>query len=269
MKNNNKNTSNSKTITNKNSKKPIKKHNVLVVDDIETNLDLIEKLLVTIDKYLVTTCLNGFKAIEILNETKEDPNKKIDLIILDIKMPVMNGFETCKKIRELDFTIPIIFLSGLDEADNIVQGFEAGGNDYIKKPFELFQLVARIDSQLKLHSLAKLQEKMRSLEMYNALVVATNHNLRQPLTIIAGNIELFMMKEEKNLDDTSKKFIKRVNESVDLAVDILDKFKYNKNPTFENYTKNLKMVKLLENMVEDKEVSFDDGWDEIEFLDSF
>lgn len=113
--------------------------------------------------------------------------------------------------------------------------------------------------------MAKLQERMKSLEMYNALVVATNHNLRQPLTIIAGNIELFMMKEGNNLDDVSKRFIDRVDESVDIAVQILDRFKYNKNPTFESYTKNLKMVKLLENMVEDSEVSFDDGWDEIEF----
>jgi len=215
------------------------------------------------DKYTVTTCSSGVRAIEILKD--DSLETKIELILLDIKMPVMDGIETCKKIRKMGVEIPIIFFSGLDDSENMVKGFKAGGNDYVKKPFQLFELVARIDSQLKLHEMAKLQERMKSLEMYNALVVATNHNLRQPLSIIAGNIELFMMKEGNNLDDVSKRFIDRVDESVDLAVKILDKFKYNNNPTFENYTKNLKMVKLLENMVEDSGVSFDDGWDEIEF----
>ena len=232
-------------------------HNILIVDDIEINILVARNLLEDIGKYVVTTCMSGEEAIEII---KKDKDNKLDLILLDITMPTMDGFETCEKIRDLGNNIPIIFLSGNDESESLAKGFEVGGNDYIKKPFKIFELIARIDSQIKLSHLAKLQEKMKSLEMYNALVVSTNHNLRQPLTIIAGNIELFLMKEENNIDENSKKFLERATQSVEDAVKILDKLKYNKNPTFENYTDNLKMVKLIESLVEDSETSFDTDW---------
>ena len=68
------------------------------------------------------------------------------------------------------------------------------------------------------------------------------------------------MKEESNIDHESKKFLERATQSVEDAVNILDKFKYNKNPTFETYTDNLKMVKLIESIVEDNKTSFDNGW---------
>ena len=240
---------------NKSEKKD--KFNILIVDDMDINLEFTRSLLEEFDKYEAVTCLSGFEALDILKEDKEND---FDLILLDIKMPDMDGFETCKKIRELGKTLPVIFISGLNESENLAKGFDAGGNDYIKKPYRIFELIARIDSQLKLYSLAKLQERMKSLEMYNALVVSTNHNLRQPLTIIAGNLELLMMKEGDNLDKISKRFLQIADESVDEAVKILDKIKYNNNPTFENYTKNLKMVKLLESMIDDSNLSFEDDW---------
>ena len=74
-----------------------------------------------------------------------------------------------------------------------------------------------------------------------------------------------MMKEERKLDPESIRFLKRASESVDKAVKILDKFKYNKNPTFETYTDNLKMVKLMESMVDDSEASFGDDWKNPDF----
>jgi two-component system, OmpR family, copper resistance phosphate regulon response regulator CusR len=74
---------------------------------------------------------------------------KFDLILLDVNLPVMNGYEVCKKIREKDSQIPIIMLTALGETDDKITGFEHGADDYIVKPFEYRELIARVNVFLK------------------------------------------------------------------------------------------------------------------------
>ena len=103
---------------------------ILIVDDTDTNIHVLMELLG--DKYDILASLNGYDALEIINE------EHIDLILLDIMMPLIDGYEVCKKLKENPKTkdIPIIFITAKTDEDSIEKAYEVGGVDYITKPFK-------------------------------------------------------------------------------------------------------------------------------------
>ncbi|MBI9069464.1 MAG: response regulator [Salinivirgaceae bacterium] len=119
--------------------------NILIVDDNQENLKVVSNFLK--DKgYNIALSLDGPGALKILE------TDKIDLILLDIMMPGMNGFEVCEKIRSNENTIdiPIIFLTAKNDTDDVVKGFQIGGVDYITKPFKKEELYARVSTHVQL-----------------------------------------------------------------------------------------------------------------------
>ena len=118
-------------------------YTILVVDDVMTNVLLLQVLL---DKegFNVVTANDGQAAIEIIR--KDVP----DLILLDINMPNMDGFEVIREVKKYSLyrEIPVIFLTAMNDVDSIVKGFRLGGSDYITKPFNKEELMARIVNQL-------------------------------------------------------------------------------------------------------------------------
>ncbi|MBN2693865.1 response regulator [bacterium] len=125
----------------------ISKSKILIVDDIEVNLLILTKILQK-DGYNIITTNNGQDAIKLVVE--ENP----DLILLDIMMPGLDGFTTCRTIKTFPQAkdIPIIFISGKRDTDDIVEGFQAGGVDYIQKPFYPKELLARVATHLTLRN---------------------------------------------------------------------------------------------------------------------
>jgi DNA-binding response OmpR family regulator len=119
---------------------------ILVVDDVTTNREVLERMLEE-EGYEIAQADSGELAVELANKIKPDA------ILLDVLMPNgMDGFEVCKKIREntdLDST-PIIFITALGEAEDVVQGFRCGGADYITKPFQIEEVRARVRTHLML-----------------------------------------------------------------------------------------------------------------------
>lgn len=117
------------------------KEAILVVDDEKEIRDLIE-IYLTNEGYAVFKAANGAEALNLLNE------EKIDLVILDVMMPVMDGMETCIKIRE-NRNLPIIMLSAKSEDMDKIMGLTTGADDYVAKPFNPLELIARVKSQLR------------------------------------------------------------------------------------------------------------------------
>ena len=103
-------------------------------------------------KYLVTRAMDGVQALKILQQRKEEQTFMPDIILLDVMMPKMNGFKTCAKIRDMFplSAVPIIMVSAKSREENIIQGLNCGANDYVTKPFKKLELLARIDTQLRL-----------------------------------------------------------------------------------------------------------------------
>jgi len=88
-------------------------------------------------------CIDGEDAWERFNNTKPD------ILVLDVMMPKKDGFTLAKEIRKTNNTIPILFLTAKSQTEDVVKGFHSGGNDYLKKPFSMEELIVRIESLLK------------------------------------------------------------------------------------------------------------------------
>ena len=132
-------------------------NNILVVDDKPENLDFLTQIL-TLSGYQVRPAINGQIALAAVR------NRPPDLILLDIMMPGLNGYEVCQQLKTDEATrdIPVIFLSALNETLDKMKAFEAGGVDYITKPFQPEEVLARVATHLNLLSLRKQLEEQNA-----------------------------------------------------------------------------------------------------------
>jgi signal transduction histidine kinase len=151
-----------------------KQYDILIVDDNPDNLKLLSWMLKK-RGYRIRPAANGRHAL------KSVAARLPDLILLDVKMPFMDGYEVCRRLTsdEHSRNVPVIFISALGETAKKVQGFKAGGVDYITKPFETEEVLARIDIHLQLHELTEhMKQKVR--EQTDELTRA-NQQLRQEI----------------------------------------------------------------------------------------
>ncbi|NIJ44579.1 two-component system sensor histidine kinase/response regulator [Wenyingzhuangia heitensis] len=119
---------------------------ILIVDDQQKNIQVLGSLLKD-QNYIIGVATDGQKAVDTLKKTKD-----FDLILLDVNMPVMDGFEACLEIRKIEHLkkIPVIFLTAMTEENQIIKGFEVGGQDYVTKPFNARELLQRVKTHLEL-----------------------------------------------------------------------------------------------------------------------
>ena len=192
---------------------------VLVVDDNAKNIQLLMTLL-SKDGYLVSFASNGREALEMAE--KEIP----DLILLDIMMPGMDGFEVCQKLKMKENLkhIPVIFLSARSDLIDKIKAFHVGGADYVAKPFHSAEVLARVNTLLALKHAqdlikvynTKLEELVlkRTQELivsekhaaFSLFIKGIIHNLKNPLNAISGNIQLLKIENEslEKLDHSDK-----------------------------------------------------------------
>ncbi len=219
---------------------------ILIVDDVNLNLRILEDHL--LPYYQVLKARNGKQALDVA--ITERPI----LILMDIVMPEMDGIEATQKLKQMESTknIPIIFITALDQINDMVKGFEVGGVDYIIKPYNPQEVLTRVNTQIKI---IKYQQQILDLERKNsvlAMVVTANHELRQPLTTLKGYLEIHL-KELKEKEITfSDKPIKKFDKAIDTMIQILDKYKNSQDFDITSYLKNdeqkmdIKMVKFKE-----------------------
>jgi PleD family two-component response regulator len=136
---------------------------ILIVDDIPENISALAIVLES-EGFDIKTAADGEQALQIVNDHSPD------LILLDIKMNGMDGFETCLALKKQDATkdIPVIFLTVSKETEAVVRGFTCGGVDYIAKPFRQEEVCARVRTHLHLRALMKEKEKL-IVELQEAL----------------------------------------------------------------------------------------------------
>jgi signal transduction histidine kinase len=172
---------------------------ILIVDDIEYNIILLNQILLN-SGYRVLTAMSGKKCLEILDQ------ELLDIILLDVIMPELNGFDISERIKKNERTkdIPIIFLSAISDYETKLKGLEKGAVDYITKPYDDREVIARIQIHLRIKQLEK--EKLgniRKLEELNRdkdnLLQVIAHDMRSPLTSIMLMSE-FMMGAENGID---------------------------------------------------------------------
>jgi two-component system sensor histidine kinase/response regulator len=168
-------------------------YTILIVDDVMSNV-LLLKVLLTNEKFKVITASNGEMCI------KQAKEQQPDLILLDVMMPGMTGFETAEKLKADPTTkqIPIIFLTALNAAADVVRGFKSGGNDFISKPFNKEELIIRVSHQISLVAakriiLDKTEQLTRTITGRDKLYSVIAHDLRSPLSSIKMVLNMLVM----------------------------------------------------------------------------
>lgn len=206
---------------------------ILVVDDQPNNLRFLSDLL-SKQGYKVQKAINGKLALSAAMASCPD------LILLDIMMPEMNGYEVCQKLKSTEKTreIPVIFLSALDETYNKVKAFGLGGADYITKPFQVEEVLARIEKQLTLRSLQKqlqmqnyfleleIEARKQAEKKKDELISIVSHEIKTPLTSMRASLGLLMAGNFGSLQPPGQRMLEIALSSTDRLVrlvnDILD-----------------------------------------------
>jgi CheY-like chemotaxis protein len=183
---------------------------ILVVDDSPVSSMVIDLILKKNSDYHTVRVCDGSSCIKKAKEIKPD------LILLDIQMPGMNGIEVCKVLKKDPQTcdMPVIFVTASTDDETLKEAFESGGTDYVCKPVNKIELLARVKSVLHHKKLEKklLEEEKLSgvLEMAGAIC----HELNQPMQVVSGYSELLMMDMEDK-DKLAYSYIKMVKEQAD------------------------------------------------------
>lgn len=211
---------------------------ILALDDTLSNLDILDKYLDKFDLFTTTSSEDMFKLLK---------EVKIDLILLDIVMPGINGIEICKELKKLPETknTPIIFITSKSDEESIEKAYEAGGVDYVTKPFRQKELLSRINTHLTLSEQNRaleeriekeiqkrleqqkiLVEQARSAAMGNMMGFIT-HQWKQPLNNIAisnGNIELNLILNEFSQEELLNE-TKQISNTINFMNETISDFK--------------------------------------------
>jgi two-component system, OmpR family, alkaline phosphatase synthesis response regulator PhoP len=122
----------------------MQKPNILIVED-EESLGRTLLLNLELENYNVKLAKTGGDALKYFNDQKKD----LDLVLLDVMLPEINGFELCQRFKELEPGIPVIFLTAKNQTSDKISGLKLGADDYITKPFELEELLLRVQNVIK------------------------------------------------------------------------------------------------------------------------
>lgn len=183
---------------------------ILIVDDEEANLQLIGKILQKLD-IDITLASSGKEALFLLETLVPD------LIILDIMMPAISGFDVCRKIKStrINSKVPIIFISAKTDIEDIIKGFKLGARDYITKPFIKEELVARVETQLNTIISEKELQKLNTnldekVKKRTKALIKSNEKLSDYNTAL----KVVMEKREEDRTELGKKIMANVDELI-------------------------------------------------------
>jgi two-component system, sensor histidine kinase and response regulator len=182
------------------------KFKILIVDDVAKNIQLVANFL-TQYGYEVNFALDGSKAIE------HARHERFDLILLDVMMPILDGFEVCRKLKEIPETanIPVIFLTAKTDEESIAKGFEVGGVDYIVKPFNIPELLARVKTHIYLR--LREQELTTLNKTKDTFLSIIGHDVKSPVANIVSLGELLLAARDELSEPEQKELLEDIVES--------------------------------------------------------
>jgi signal transduction histidine kinase len=201
-----------------------KKARILVVDDMQINLDLMIAVLSGNEEYIVATAQDGKTAIRKAKSTQ------FDIILLDVMMPEMDGFEVCNILKSYPATknVPVIFLTALNDPKNIKRAFQSGAVDYISKPFAKEELCERVKLHIQLkrtnEELVRARKEAEAAAEAKSIFLANmSHEIRTPMNGIIGMVDIL---KHTPLNEEQKEYLSIIESSgenlLTIINDILD-----------------------------------------------
>jgi DNA-binding response OmpR family regulator len=210
---------------------------VLIVDDQPGNVFLLQDRL-NREGFKVITAYDGTSGIKVAKDQYPD------IILLDVMMPGIDGFEVCREISSHKDTqhIPIILVTALNSSEDTQKGFDSGAFDFIKKPFNKIELLSRVKAALRFTETKKLLIELEKIDTYSTTVKKTNHEIKQPLTLI--NLSVTALKrelEETNINrDSAKKRVEFIENAMKEIIKIMNTMLNIDRIEINDYLNNLK-----------------------------
>jgi two-component system sensor histidine kinase/response regulator len=195
---------------------------VLIVDDLPNNVRLLS-IMLTEKGYQVRKAINGQMALNTVRSLIPD------LILLDINMPDLNGYQVCEQLKADEKTreIPVIFISALDDVLDKVKAFQVGGVDYISKPFQGEEVMARIENQLTICRQKKqlqneIKERQKTEETLEIYLHAVSHDLRNPVIGMLMILNNLIKNSQGETKEVSRKILQQMANSCDRQLTLID-----------------------------------------------
>lgn len=195
---------------------------VLIVDDLPNNVRLLS-IMLTEKGYQVRKAINGQMALNTVRSLIPD------LILLDINMPDLNGYQVCEQLKADEKTreIPVIFISALDDVLDKVKAFQVGGVDYISKPFQGEEVMARIENQLTICRQKKqlqneIKERQKAEETLEIYLHAVSHDLRNPVIGMSMILNNLIKNSQGETKEVSLKILQQMANSCDRQLTLID-----------------------------------------------
>jgi len=188
---------------------------ILIVDDMVQNIKFLGSILRD-QGYLLSFSLNGEEALKIFE------TQRFDIVLLDIMMPGMSGFDVCKQIKQKQKynDIPIIFISASSEIQSIIKGFKLGAVDYITKPFQPDELLARVQTHLELKQTK--EQLIETITTKDKIFSIIAHDIKNPLNAIHGTCDLFSEFFDDLTEDEMLSYISQIKSSGNSLIKLLD-----------------------------------------------
>lgn len=191
------------------------KSKILIVDDNKSNLQILKYILLE-HNYEVIISKTGLEAIQLAKQHFPD------VVLLDIIMPDISGYDVCQKIKSHpeNADTPIIFLTAQNDTNSLVKSFEAGGNDYISKPYSRDELLMRLKYQIDFQKSKKELKKLNALkDKYFSLIT---HDLKAPFANVFNLSELLLMNKDKYNSEHLHQYLELIYQSTKNGIDLLE-----------------------------------------------
>lgn len=220
---------------------------IMVVDDEIINLKIVESML----------NIENFRTV-LVNNPADVMEKALtlqpDVILLDVSMPARSGFDICRdlKTNQLTAKIPVIFLSGQYSSEFVIKGLESGAQDYIAKPFNAPELLARVKTHIKLKMMVDKMIEFEQIKALHAAMVSQNHILNQLTTSILGQVEILELQMEKiDVPEKCSDSVKAIEKAALEMDKMIKKFTNLSKVKFTKYSEKTDMLDLTNSHVEE------------------
>ncbi len=222
---------------------------IMLVDDdydvMEMNRSFLEGL-----GYTVVCAYDGEECLDKLAK------EKIDLLILDIRLPGIDGFEVCRRLRANPDTsrLGVIMLTAKKAVQDKVTGLEVGADDYLTKPFDMPELLARVKAQLRLRELQEKLIEMEKVATIGQMAITLSHEINNPLTSIIWHTRLLQEEfdNNQNVPDSSLVSLETIIQDAHRIEEALTRLRQISKPVVTDYTSDAKMIDLRQSLTNEE-----------------
>jgi DNA-binding response OmpR family regulator len=213
---------------------------ILIVEDDEA-LAYAEQAILEEAGYEVLYVADGVAAVELLSR------ESVDLVLLDVSMPNMDGYQVCRWVRQNPNTarLNILMVTARGSVEEMVAGFDAGADDYLSKPFEVPEFLARVKAQLRLR---ELQERLIALEKsatIGQMVITLSHEINNPLTSVLWHAGLVQDRlREQPMDESVLTSLKAIEEEARRIEKVINQLRSMEEPVVTEYLPGIEMIDI-------------------------